>query len=745
MPSFWNSKDPTGIVGGYAPAVPAPPQPEDTELASNLNNLFAIARESKLYYERRWSLNYMFLKGEHFLFRDPITGSVVVAKDKRVQNSVNNMLRPAARALVGKLCARVPKFKAIPATNQQEEVFGSRVADVFFEYFFQKEALDVKYVKLMEYLPWAGTAVAHLYWDPTAGCEKAYCEQCNYASDDVMLVDKECPLCKNAYEQLIQQAAQVASVQGELAGELGAPPPPPTEGPDVPPPPKMMRITDGDAKVRVIDPRDVYVDPTVYEPEDLRYVFIRRNVPVTEVRRRFPITGVAVSSGVDSKAYTDADTVSSGARTITDLVTLYEYHEAPTFEHPDGQIIYMAKNIILERRPGYYRKFGRLPFFWQFWTKNAREFWAEAPVTQAWSRQRELNDLESGIHSTIELTSFPALFNPVFSGLAIDKFSGAPGAVYNYNAPHKPEFAQPPTLPQQVFQRRPDLMEDIRQQFALTDQDVGVGQTDPNARAAAILSAESGRQLLPVNIRNYEEIKQLYKCLLIMARDFYDQDRKFSVAGEEWMSVYSFNDLRLSKSTDLTLEIEDGLSENQAIREQQVFNWVSTGVLNDPTTGMPNPKYVAKLAKIKLPNASGAGNDSEYASAQMRIQQALEGDFNALQPQPIDDYPIFAGVFLSWLRSNRNYKDQMVYQFIFQAWQMYHMIAMQQQMGMPVKMPGQGSSQGGSQTAPGGTPNAQMPQEDDPRQPGNDIAQQAGQIQQGADQAGEMAARQQGG
>ena len=713
MPTFNSSIDPTGIVDGYTTALPYKQSDEDTDLVSHLLTLWNASSAAKLYIERRWNLNYMFLKGEHFLYRDKNTGAIVHAKDKQTLKSMNNVLRPASRALVGKLASRIPTFTTIPATDQQDELFGSKVADVFFRYFYDKEELDVKYVELMEYLTWAGTGVCQLYWDPTAGNEKAYCEQCNYATDDVKLVDTECPLCTQAYEALVEQQAQISAVDGELAGALGMPPPPEVGGPNVLPPQRMVRITDGDAKVRVIDPRDVYIDPTGFKPEELRYVFVRKNVPITELRRRFPTVGPSVMPGIDSKSWTDTDYFYAGAQTTNDLVTLYEYHEAPSLAHPDGQIIYMAKNMILEKRPGYYRKFRRLPFFWQFWTKNAREFWAEAPVTQAWSRQRELNDLESGIHSSIELTSFPMLLNPTFSGISLEQFSGLPGAMYNYNAPHRPEFPQLPQLPAQVFQRRPDLIEDIRQQFAITDADSGVSQSDPNGRAAAILAAESGRQLTPINVRNHSEWKALYRCLLVLARDMYDEDRKFAVAGEEWMSVYSFNDLRLSTSQDLRLEIMDGLSENQAIREQQVMNWVQTGVLNDPKTGAPDPKYVAKLAKIKLPNAIAAGNETEYAAAQMKIHRA--------------------------------YKDQLAYQYIMETWNLYHFMAMQQQGLIPpgAQPPMPGASPGGSQSSPGGTPNAQMStQNQDPTRPSNTVAQEAGAIKAGADQAGEAAAKQ---
>lgn len=755
MPIFQDSSDPLGLSEGYAPTEQNPADSEDArKLVSNIRKMYESSRDARAVYDRLWSLYQMYLKGDQLLYRDTLTGEYTVipaTKQKRLY-SVNNQLRPTARSLVGKLCRVIPTFQVTPATAEQDEVYGARVADIFFEFFRRKEGLDIKYIDMQEYLTWCGTSVIQLYWDPSAGDELAFCSACNYSAKDLDLVDQPCPICTQFREETLGMQKEQAMMDGALAGQVGmeTAPPPPDPLPEVQ---NMSLITEGDIRTVVRDPHEIFIDPTAKCVEDLRWVCIRTTTPLTEIRRRFPTSGMFVSAGAEANqtAFFNGNFDSSMTQdSLSDSAVLYEYHEKPSLNHPNGRVVWFSGDVLLQEAEGFYKKFKRLPFFWNRWTVNQGEFWGESFVHQAWHRQKELNAVETTIRETNELLAHPKFLVPIGSRVGVEEITALTGQIIPFlQAAGKPEPLAFPPLPQEVYERRNSLPVDIRQAGTVSDSESGIAPGDTAGRALAIVEAESNQQIGPTLVRNYAEWRELHKCILIMARDFYPEDKKFSIAGEEGLSIFSFDDLKLSDSTDLQLEIDDGLSKNAAVRLQQVIDLANLGIYTDKRTGQLDVSRLAKQARLKVPGIGIDTISSEYAASQAMLKKIEAGDLTAAQPSLIDDPMVFSEVMLGWLRGKgRRIPMSPTHEIVMRLWQYYTQWAVVGQMptagGAPDDTGAGASKPGQDSSAPGGTANNAGHMESGINEGGGSgrpVADAAAQTTQQADRGAEATAK----
>jgi hypothetical protein len=512
--------------------------------------------------------------------------------------------------------------------------------------------------------------------------------------------------------------------------------------------PTLEEIRTGDIKVEVIDARDFFTEQGAESLTDARWCCVRRTAPVSDIRNMFPEMApfIKVEEGVNftSQAelrYYAIDSYSDFEQ-LHDHAFLYEFHEKPTEQYTKGRIIWVCNNIVLREIESPYYELGRFPFFHLGWDKNPGEFWYEPFLTQAWHRQRELNNNETAIREHVELLLKPKLLNPLGSRVTADEFTATTAQVIAYNpaAGQIPKFLQHPPVPADMWRRGEQLALDIRQQATVTDADMGLSQTDPNGRALAIISAEADQQLGPIRRRNNDEFKELYRGILVLAQKYYHSDRLWTVIGPDGVEVHYYQDMNLTDGWDVQLEEHDGMSTNPAIRLQQTMDLANLGYFIDSTTGGFDKKAFARAAKLHVPDKGYDIEATERAAAAQIPKKVERGE--PVIPRTFDDPHIFAEVLLGWLRGPGRRSDPAISMMVEQIWQFYVMWALTGQMG---QMPGQmgmgmgpegGAGPGGpDQTAPGGTPNNVG------HLPSGTVAQDARAMTQQADITGERAAQ----
>lgn len=698
------TKDPIGILEGTSPAKPYSPSDEEKKLLGKLDQRLTEATDDRTTIEQVWELGKCYYNGDYVLAKNTVTGDLVKFK-KENNGSEENIVRPIARALIGKLSRIIPTCTILPGSDDQSDLKASQAAESFLEFIFRKEKMRLKYLQGQKQLAWSGTAVYQVAWDKDAGQKISWCESCGY-SGDKDAEGEECPQC--SLGMVADDAAIIAS-------------------------PVLKGISEGDVRVILHDVGDFYPEPGVKDPNKMRWCCIKRAVPVSEVRRRFPHKAdhVAPTDGIYESHFLEDDVLP-----LNDHTFLFEWHEVPTAEFPEGRLIFSTSTMVLSEQPSPYNELGRLPFFFHRFDPNPTEFWGRPFVSNCHKIQDERNHLLSQVKKNRELTNNPKLKVPFGSGISADRMNTMAGEVIKYK-PHAGEvkYLEIPGFPNYVYNELERLEEAVRKQAGVTEHEMGMTKPEQSGRYAAILDSQSQESISSVIVENVEEWKEVHRAVLIMAQKYYDDNRTYSVLGSDKLHNYSWKDADLSSGWDITLNEDDSLSKNPAIRLSQAERLLQSGVFIDPATGLPDIKAFSRMAGIQLPDSAIDTSGAERAYFSQVPEMIAQGE--QVIPRPWDDAKVAAEELLVWLRGAGRSAPQPIVDQVAQLWMGYVSIMQPTPMDADIMPNGMGQQQ----------PQQQQPQQLGQGQPLQQVDEtpsmgsSVDQTVQEADAAGEMLAR----
>lgn len=728
-----SSTDKRGILEGYKPAEMYTPSQEERDLISRFLTHFEESRNYRLAWERQWELSRLYLKGQQLILRNRTTGEVfrLPQDDSHRLLAINNILRPTARTLLGKLTKLIPAWKVVPPSADLNDIRGCETATSLLQHIRRKERVDRKYIDLYRHVILSGTGLIKLCWDKNAGRDIAHCEECGYQTYEKEEVGNDCPQCAAEEEQGFSVREEQYKLQTSV---LGGPPESGSFGgfgqdqgedgveneageilrliqeiekPEREDVPKLKAANEGDVSVDNIDYRDFYIDSSAVSIESAQWCCHRIALPVSEVRDRFPKKGKYVDAdpGIYAEQHVtilqNVANLRSDVRQLEDHVYLYEFHEKPTEEHPDGRIVYTAGDIVLEEVENPYKNLGRLPFYTFYWEPNIGEFWGESFIEQSWTMQRELNLLLTQMREHRELTNRPKLFIPMGTGITGEEYDTTAGQIFQFNAmAGKPFFGDIPSFPNYVYNEAERFERQIQTQASVSEQDVGVSGSETSGRYAAIMEAQAAQQVGPILRYNQTEWVELGRGILILCQEFYSDKRSWAITGSDRPITYEFKDMNLNPGWDVDVQEDDSMSTNQAVRFDQALSLYQAGIFVDQATGQPDIKAFADKAGVKLPGMGPDTRGSDHAKAAAIPGMIEHGQMR--EPKEWDDPDAFAEELLAWLKGpGETEEDQGLVAKVAEVWRHYMQasqaaIAQQQQATQ--------AGQGGSAPAGGDMP-----------------------------------------
>jgi hypothetical protein len=675
----------------FSPSAPAAaeryePTERDKDEAARLRDLFERSYASRNIHDTDWNFYLGYLEGDQNWYVNSQTGRAVQVLDatKRRRHSMFNVLKPTARSLRGKMARSVPTFTVRPGTGSQDEIYGARVGDRLIEWFWDKERVLEKYKECLGDLAWAGIGILYLHWDPFSGEELGHCPKCQLTLPEPWHVlpgvpthDIPCPQCQEP----------------------------------------LLRIFEGDVKVRRVDPRQFFVQPGCDRFDDMEYCFTREAYPVSLLRKWYPQFSAFIKSEGDvypSSGYHQAYNIQARSYTseeLNDHAFLVRFYEKSSGLFPNGRVVHLINGQIVYEAEAAYPML-RLPFYPVRWETTAGSFFPTPPMSDAWHRQKELNELETVFREHAELVVRPKIIIPWGTKIAADEVTAVTGQVLMPTPQYANtiKFLPMPELPAFMIQRREQLISDIRLIFGVTVAEVNA-PTDGSGRTLAIQQAESDQSIGHIISAAHEQLACLTQDMLAMYKCLASPKRKFAIMGDDALEVYDFQALNWQRGWQVSMETDDGLSKNRALRLQEVMNLASAGFFGDIKAGKFDPSLAAKAAKLKIPGLGPNQSDSEYIAVQAVIREMLEGQLYT--PQDEDDANKFIEGLMNWLRTKGRIlgkEDPTTVTQIRQLLRFYVQKVVESQMaqapGAPPAPGASGSPPGADQTAPGGSPNA---------------------------------------
>lgn len=744
-----NSKlgaDPDGHISLSDAPAQYNPTPAEADVIAEMMSWAERAEEAKSPHMRNWELVRCFIRGDQSLYQNAAGELVRVSTQKKSRRllSVNNQMKLAARQLLAKLTKHIPEFTVGPANGDQDQVYAALAATEFIRWFRHKEDFEIKYLAALRDTTELGNGLLLCDWDPSAGRRMVLCPVCDYMEESADHVDEPCPACQmeiQAEQEQYHESMALYDVALEL-GNLGAAPPIP---PAMREPGVLAEFLEGDVVLDYLDPQEFLPEPGCYELKKMRTWGVRRVVPVSTLRAKYPDFADVIQAKRGLFSFNGIKSVSTkrdgsyGYDEFCEHGTETVIYSRPSAMYPKGRRVVILNDSILARDDENHLHFLKRPNVYAFhWDKENSSFWSQSFGEHAWHRQKELNENERQQRENAELMANGKILVAANSGVRPDELVASTGPVvrYSFGTP-KPEPLRFAGLPPEVYNRGGIVKGSIFEQATIGQAEQGLMSGDVSGRALAIIQAEADQQIGPTLTRIFHEVGELFKGCVQVFRHFASNERQYRVVGDMGLQIFTLKDMDLADGYDLRVEPDDGLSKNQQLRLNSMMDLVQLpGAFTNPQTGMLDFPRFAKAAKLKIPGIGADKTTAQRTRAQYLLRQIENGEFT-VQPQPWDDPIAHAEAFLDWLQT-KGYKPDMdpaVVQYVYAMFQFYMQMVMfngNGGMGQAPVAPGEpGNRQEAAQSPGPGGQNARV----------QTVAGQAASTVQAADRASENAAR----
>jgi len=675
----------TDLFGIIQPANPDPnpPPAEDDEkkIVSDCMDKYEEARMAKTQRQRLQEYYLLMLKGESLIAQaknTPEVMRIVVNGDPRRTRSPDNMMRIFSRAFVAKLIKTISKARAVPRTNDRDDMTAAEVMDSFADYGWRAQKFRIKYKRALECIPWAGIGIHQLYWDPLGGEELAVCpnDKCGFvAREGEQKPGEACPACAAELQapfDSMQQMPELSEMDQHLQ-ELGQQHTP-----------QLKKAMEGELKLRVVHPFEFFPDPGAPSIEEAQYVILSRIIPVSQCRREHPDKADMIhkEDGLYSEKYVTGLTGMGGARVQTVLLTNHvrktEVYEMPTGEHPEGRIIYIANNRLLEIKDNVYGKLlGRPPFFVYSGDRDLGTIWGDELIGQAETQQRERDIATSQLRRMRELTANPQFTTTWNSGIDMKSMPTTAGLIIKVKPGGAIRPIQMPQIPPWFLQDLQRLKDAAKEKFGVTDYEMGQTLSGDSGRLMAFMDTAAQGVVAGMLVEIQEEWLELHRAWIVLGRYFYPKDRIWTIYGKDKVLSFSWQNANIKPGWDVVLEAEDCLSSNPVMRLQQAQQLqTSVGFFNDPQTKVFDRKEFMRMAHMNPDRIAPDVESAERvfaANLPDTIADALRrGQPGPVyQPQVYDDAWVFIEELQGWLKTKGRTSPPEVVQQVTQLYQQY--------------------------------------------------------------------------
>jgi len=317
-----------------------------------------------------------------------------------------------------------------------------------------------------------------------------------------------------------------------------------------------------------------------------------------------------------------------GDYTSSDTAELVEYWEMPSNRYPGGRLMVKVGAVVLAYTEEWPYDF---PFITLYGANLlANGFGADGALHDGKPIQRDMNMGAAKLREWVEHVLHPAFLVPRKGGVDKDHMSTMVGEKIQYNVGFKPEWLLPPAPPQAIF-------ENIRQQENTLKSVTGFSDITRGAEPPANLSGramafidefeKSARQ--PNTTLFQLQIGKAYEKCLMLARDYYPEDRLVRIIGEDgqW-ERREFKRDDYDFDVEIVIEPFSSAPNSRALRVAETLEFFQLGMLADT----PEAQRARRLLELDAEDKSTINvYEAHKRRAQSEELQFLANPFAPLE------------------------------------------------------------------------------------------------------------------
>lgn len=329
----------------------------------------------------------------------------------------------------------------------------------------------------------------------------------------------------------------------------------------------------GDHLIYAPNVDDVWLDPDARRRSDVRYVIERIVMPLEEACFKFPDHVEDLKRvGMDSN---EAATRGMEPRpgSSTDMVEIFEYYERaqPINGMAGRHAVFLSDGTPLRfgRNPHYK---GRLPYKILTYIDVPGQVYGKSVIEYATRPQELLNRMDSSIVDSIQAHGVVRFAVHESSEIEDGAVSNSAWDWIKYSGDQPPHFLAAPTLMQDIWRYREQLLIGIQEMFGVNDNMQGIQRREQSA-VSQQTAIESGtmvhRRLMTKYSRTTEE---LYEDALGLVRDNWAEERTVLVLGKEKsFEVADFKGADIAGGFDLDVSYGTSLPLDPNMAREQLM------------------------------------------------------------------------------------------------------------------------------------------------------------------------------
>lgn len=457
-----------------------------------------------------------------------------------------NKILPTVQNRLARLVKSRPKYQVRPSSNDQEDRDAAKLSEQVLDMIWQNEGVSQKQLELYMWTQQAGHAYAKVCWDPTMG----------------------------------------QMLENPLTGEMEF---------------------EGDIRIDVVSPLEIFVDPLAKTLDDAQWLVQAKVRKLDYFKAQYPEKGGLVkeeSTWLLSAQYENRInslnqlTGASNAQNIAQKNTAVEmaYYERRSKDRPNGRQIITANGVVLEDKE---LPVGDIPFIKFDDILIGGKYYSEAIITHLRPVQDQLNRLYNKRAKWTNQLLAGKYLSPRGSELTEETLNDQSGEVVEFTpvpgAP--PPTAMPiPNMPAYAYKEEEALIAQLNDISGINE--VSRGQPTGGVTAAiglAYLTEQDDTRIGVVTRRHELQWAKFFKMVLEYVEKFYQNDRLLKIAGDSGQYlVKSFVGADLRGNTDVAVIEGSTLPGSITAKRDLILALFQQGLLGNPQ----DPKARDKILKL---------------------------------------------------------------------------------------------------------------------------------------------------
>ena len=564
------------------------------EVYALLRERFEAAAKVKWYIERQWVINLAHYVGQPHLGFDRRTGNLVnVPRESPWRVRVSSpIITYLVDTRIARIMRAVPEPMVLPASSSDDDRYKAKLAGKIVRYMLDKFAFKTKLSSTwLRHADVEGTGFLKVSFDPLGG-------------DNLIAVPVEPPAGTEGEAALSPEGMPMQG-EGMPSGEMPMQGGEGMMGAEQATPQEMEYVPEGDIKLEVVSPFEVFIDPSATSLEEARWLIQAKDVPISEAKRMFPKFAELVDKTSDNDQPNEFRAGTSNnilydfpmfaaqwGSEYKDRVTLYEMWERSSLEYPTGRhiIVIGNKTVLDEMTPDEYNE---IPYFDIQCLPVPNRYWAEPLVTLLVPLQLEYNRRRSQIMENLNAHAWLRMLVPNGSGVA----TVAKDAHYQINydpmgaGGAKPEYMQIPSLPGEAFKQLADIKADMEEIAGV--HDVSRGENPSTARtgkAIWFLQEADDTRLQMIVGQFHKAIADACTVMLKLVRTHYTAQRIAQVFVPHDVEVLEFVGSDLGENVRVVIDPRAKAPISLSQRIDLFTQLFELGAFVDPQTGVQDTK-----------------------------------------------------------------------------------------------------------------------------------------------------------